>query len=240
MCYIFPNSSINSLLFIQVIAGGNYDVDCFVTDPVNNMLYQERKKQYDSFSHTTTMKGVYKVCFSNEFSTFSHKTVYLDFRTGEDARLLPDMNGATALTQVRNTNAMHSHTACTLHICIWYEPLNKSCRWSRPACLSMRSWKWFQTLRPGIVFERLRTDSGLKIWMSVCTFGPLGRPSSCLWSVLARCLCLRVSSMTRKPVLPPAHRLRSLVCRLLSLKIICWFISLSPLKQKVLTVTYNQ
>ncbi|XP_051561186.1 transmembrane emp24 domain-containing protein 3-like [Myxocyprinus asiaticus] len=86
----------------QVIAGGNYDVDCFVTDPMNNVLYQERKKQYDSFSHTTTTKGVYKVCFSNEFSTFSHKTVYLDFRTGEEIPLLPDMNRATALTQMES------------------------------------------------------------------------------------------------------------------------------------------
>ncbi|KAG5270743.1 hypothetical protein AALO_G00196120 [Alosa alosa] len=86
----------------QVIAGGNYDVDCFVTDPMNNVLYQERKKQYDSFSHTTTSKGVYKVCFSNEFSTFSHKIVYLDFRAGEERPLLPDMNRATALTQMES------------------------------------------------------------------------------------------------------------------------------------------
>ncbi|XP_029935681.1 transmembrane emp24 domain-containing protein 3 [Myripristis murdjan] len=86
----------------QVIAGGNYDVDCFVTDPFNNVLYQERKKQYDSFSHTTTTKGVYKVCFSNEFSTFSHKTVYLDFRAGNEQPLLPDMNRATALTQMES------------------------------------------------------------------------------------------------------------------------------------------
>ncbi|XP_035274472.1 transmembrane emp24 domain-containing protein 3 isoform X3 [Anguilla anguilla] len=85
----------------QVIAGGNYDIDCFVTDPQNNVLYQEKKRQYDSFSHTTTSKGVYKVCFSNEFSTFTHKTVYLDFRAGEEAPLLPDMNRATALTQQR-------------------------------------------------------------------------------------------------------------------------------------------
>lgn len=208
--------NINTFLSSQVIAGGNYDVDCFVTDPLNNMLYQERKKQYDSFSHTTTMKGVYTVCFSNEFSTFSHKTVYLDFRTGEDDRLMPDTNRATALTQVRNTNSIHSYIACTVHICIWYEPLNKLCRWSQPACLSMRSWKWFRILRLGIVFGRLRTESGLKTWMIVCTFGPLGRPSSCLWSVLARCLCLKVSSMRRKPMLPPAHRPRFLFCCLLS------------------------
>ncbi|XP_053368586.1 transmembrane emp24 domain-containing protein 3 [Clarias gariepinus] len=87
----------------QVIAGGNYDVDCFVTDPLNNALYDERKKQYDSFTHTTAMKGVYKVCFSNEFSTFSHKTVYLDFRAGEQERLLPGMSSPTALTQIEST-----------------------------------------------------------------------------------------------------------------------------------------
>lgn len=94
---------------LQVIAGGHYDVDCFVTDPVNNVLYEERKKQYDSLTHTTAMKGVYKVCFSNEFSTFSHKTVYLDFRSGPDDRLLPGMNNPTALTQVKCAPT-HTHT----------------------------------------------------------------------------------------------------------------------------------
>ncbi|MBN3301426.1 transmembrane emp24 domain-containing protein 3 [Amia ocellicauda] len=86
----------------QVIAGGNYDVDCFVTDAVDNVLYHEKKKQYDSFTHITETKGVYKVCFSNEFSTFSHKIVYLDFRSGDERPLLPDMNRATALTQMES------------------------------------------------------------------------------------------------------------------------------------------
>lgn len=85
----------------QVIAGGNYDVDSFVTDPLNNVLYNEKKKQYDSFSHTTAMKGVYKVCFSNEFSTFTHKIVYLEFRYGDEKPLLQSMTQSTALTQVR-------------------------------------------------------------------------------------------------------------------------------------------
>lgn len=97
----------NIYFVLQVIAGGNYDVDCFVTDPMNNALYEERKKQYDSFTHTTAMKGVYKVCFSNEFSTFSHKTVYLDFRSGKEDKLLPGVSQPTALTQVKCT---HIHT----------------------------------------------------------------------------------------------------------------------------------
>lgn len=201
------------------------------------MLYQERKKQYDSFSHTTTMKGVYKVCFSNEFSTFSHKTVYLDFRTGDDDRLMPDMNKVTALTQVRNTNGIHSYIACTVHICIWYEPLNKSCRWSQLACLFMRSWKWFQILRLGTVFGRLRTESGLKTWVNAFTFGPLGRPSSCLWSVLARCLCLRVSSVRRKPMFPLAHRPSFLVSRFLSVN---QLVNQSDPLKTTMTKAYNQ
>ncbi|XP_008303250.1 transmembrane emp24 domain-containing protein 3 [Stegastes partitus] len=87
----------------QVIAGGNYDVDCFVTDPQNNVLYNEKKKQYDSFSHTTIMKGEYKVCFSNEFSTFTHKIVYLDFRHGDEEPLLQTMTRSTALTQLESS-----------------------------------------------------------------------------------------------------------------------------------------
>lgn len=76
-------------------------MDCFVTDPHNNVLYNERKKQYDSFSHTTTRGGVYQVCFSNEFSTFSHKIVYLDLRQGDEKPLMAGMTSSTALTQVR-------------------------------------------------------------------------------------------------------------------------------------------
>lgn len=79
-------------------------MDCFVTDPFDNVLYNEKKKQYDSFSHTTAMKGVYKVCFSNEFSTFTHKTVYLEFRHGDEEPLMQNMNGPTALTQVSLRN----------------------------------------------------------------------------------------------------------------------------------------
>lgn len=99
----------NVLFLLQVIAGGNYDVDCFVTDPQNNVLYNEKKKQYDSFSHTTAMKGVYQVCFSNEFSSFTHKIVYLEFRHGDEAPLMPSMTRSTAMTQVRQRNLVYSN-----------------------------------------------------------------------------------------------------------------------------------
>lgn len=85
----------------QVISGGHYDVDCYVEDPNGKTIYQETKKQYDSFTHHTELKGVYTFCFGNEFSTFSHKIVYFDFQVGDEPPILPDMNNrVTALTQV--------------------------------------------------------------------------------------------------------------------------------------------
>ncbi|XP_056603251.1 transmembrane emp24 domain-containing protein 3 [Triplophysa dalaica] len=126
----------------QVIAGGNYDVDCFVTDPLNNVLYHERKKQYDSFSHTTAMKGVYKVCFSNEFSTFSHKTIYLDFRAGEERPLLPDMNSATALTQMESAcMSVHEILKVVSDSQTWYR-LREAQDRTRAEDLNVRVFYW--------------------------------------------------------------------------------------------------
>lgn len=76
-------------------------MDCFVEDPNGRTIYKETKKQYDSFPHRTEVQGVYTFCFSNEFSTFSHKTIYFDFQVGDEPPILPDMsNRVTALTQV--------------------------------------------------------------------------------------------------------------------------------------------
>lgn len=97
-CIIFGNSC--DRLFFQVVTGGHYDVDCRLEDPDGTTLYKEMKKQYDSFTFTAAKNGTYKFCFSNEFSTFTHKTVYFDFQVGDDPPLFPNENRVTALTQV--------------------------------------------------------------------------------------------------------------------------------------------
>lgn len=59
------------------------------------------KQQYDSHRFTAPTTGVYAACFSNEFSTFSHKLVYVDFQVGDEPPLLPGMGEhATVMTQV--------------------------------------------------------------------------------------------------------------------------------------------
>nr|XP_020748207.1 transmembrane emp24 domain-containing protein 7 isoform X3 [Odocoileus virginianus texanus] len=89
-------------LEFQVITGGHYDVDCRLEDPDGNVLYKEMKKQYDSYTFTASKNGTYKFCFSNEFSTFTHKTVYFDFQVGEDPPLFPSENRVSALTQMES------------------------------------------------------------------------------------------------------------------------------------------
>ncbi|XP_047390038.1 transmembrane emp24 domain-containing protein 3 isoform X1 [Sciurus carolinensis] len=103
----------------QVITGGHYDVDCYVEDPLGNIIYRETKKQYDSFTYQAEVQGVYQFCFSNEFSTFSHKIVYFDFQVGDEPPILPDMgNKVTALTQVIASFCNQLEKASTLRACM--------------------------------------------------------------------------------------------------------------------------
>ncbi|XP_032197792.1 transmembrane emp24 domain-containing protein 3 isoform X3 [Mustela erminea] len=130
----------------QVITGGHYDVDCYVEDPLGNTIYRETKKQYDSFTHRAEVKGVYQFCFSNEFSTFSHKTIYFDFQVGDEPPILPDMgNRVTALTQdpcgsllrhswvpAQACTQRHYGKALRSPLCS-HHLRRKDQRWSRPA-----------------------------------------------------------------------------------------------------------
>jgi len=72
--------------------------------PNGQVLYKDVKKQYDSFTWTPDQKGTYQFCFSNEFSTFSHKVVYFDLQVGDEKPIVDE------------TGSKH-HTAMTL-VCI--------------------------------------------------------------------------------------------------------------------------
>ncbi|BFZ14066.1 hypothetical protein BsWGS_17105 [Bradybaena similaris] len=98
-------------LEFQVITGGNYDVDMELTDPNGQVLYKDVKKQYDSFTWTAQYKGVYTFCFSNEFSTFTHKVVYFDLQVGNErpaAEELTDHQTALTLMETSTVNIFES------------------------------------------------------------------------------------------------------------------------------------
>lgn len=98
----------DSTLEFQVVTGGHYDVDVELTDPMKNVLYKQVKKQYDSFNWKAEKTGEYIACFSNEFSTFSHKLVYIDFQVGDEDPLPGLEEVSQPLTQME-TSAREVH-----------------------------------------------------------------------------------------------------------------------------------
>ncbi|XP_078593072.1 transmembrane emp24 domain-containing protein 7-like [Branchiostoma floridae x Branchiostoma japonicum] len=59
----------------KVVRGGNLDVDMKVLSPNGKMMYMGQKKKWDKF-RIETSRGQFNFCFSNEFSTISHKIIY--------------------------------------------------------------------------------------------------------------------------------------------------------------------
>ncbi|CAH2267422.1 transmembrane emp24 domain-containing protein 3 [Pararge aegeria] len=102
--------STSASLEYQVITGGQYDVDVKVEGPNQQIIYHKKKMQYDSHPFTAQYTGVYKVCFSNEFSTFSHKLIYMELNVGPEQPLPGIGEHATVLTQLE-TSADEIHSA---------------------------------------------------------------------------------------------------------------------------------
>lgn len=88
----------------QVVTGGHYDVDVLVEGPARQILYREIKQQYGQFQFTPDHTGTYQVCFSNEFSTFSHKLIYVDFQVGDEPQLPGVGEHFTAMTQMESSS----------------------------------------------------------------------------------------------------------------------------------------
>jgi p24 family protein gamma-3 len=96
--YEHVNKGTTTIVEFQVVTGGNYDIDMIMKSPQGRILYQDQKKQYDSYRHKAEEEGIYEVCFSNEFSTFTHKLVFIDWQVGDEAPLLGAQSPDRALT----------------------------------------------------------------------------------------------------------------------------------------------
>eukprot|EP00128_Syssomonas_multiformis_P009945 Colp12_sorted_trinity150504_noHs@29162 len=88
----------------QVVLGGKLDIDVTVTSPTGSVLLKDQRKNYDSYTWKAETTGDFEFCFSNEFSTFTHKTVYFDLQVGEHEPLSPQMEEQdTALTLIETS-----------------------------------------------------------------------------------------------------------------------------------------
>ncbi len=78
MCFYQDfNTSTDHVFEYSVIKGGQNDVDVSVESPNGKILYKETKQKSDLFRFISG-HGIFTFCFSNEFSTFTHKVVYFD------------------------------------------------------------------------------------------------------------------------------------------------------------------
>ncbi|XP_076625583.1 transmembrane emp24 domain-containing protein 7 [Colletes latitarsis] len=91
------------MLEFQVVTGGQYDVDVTLEAPNKEIIYSQIKTQFDSRQFTAPMTGAYQACFSNEFSTFSHKLVYMDFRVNDQLPLAGLGEHVTVMTQMESS-----------------------------------------------------------------------------------------------------------------------------------------
>uniref|UniRef100_A0A8D8QSH7 Transmembrane emp24 domain-containing protein 7 n=1 Tax=Cacopsylla melanoneura TaxID=428564 RepID=A0A8D8QSH7_9HEMI len=98
---IQKNTSV--VLEFQVVTGGKYDVDVSIEAPTKEVIYRQVKSQFDSHQFVTLMSGTYIVCFSNEFSTYSHKVVYMDFQVGDEPQLPGIQDHVTVMTQMESS-----------------------------------------------------------------------------------------------------------------------------------------
>jgi len=93
---------------LQVVTGGQYDVDVIIESPTKEVLYRQVKSQFDSHTFVAPVTGPYAICFSNEFSTFSHKLVYMDLQVGDEDPLPGIGEQVTVMTQVYYHNSLLS------------------------------------------------------------------------------------------------------------------------------------
>ncbi|XP_065841429.1 transmembrane emp24 domain-containing protein 7-like [Oscarella lobularis] len=102
-------------LEFQVIYGGQFDVDMILRGPDDNEIYSTQKKQYDSHTFSATKAGVYSFCFSNEFSTFAHKTVYFDFYVESQEDAIRDAMAGEGVGGADHTVTQLESSLLTIH-----------------------------------------------------------------------------------------------------------------------------
>merc|ERR1712227_61939 len=79
----------DSIVEFQVVTGGKLDVDVELTGADGSQLFEAKRSSYDQHEFKANADGIYKICFSNKFSSISHKLVYMDWIVDIDEEDLP-------------------------------------------------------------------------------------------------------------------------------------------------------
>lgn len=83
----FRNASVYIIDF-KVLKGGNLDIDVEIRSPKGKILYRDFRRKHDTLPLEVSV-GIFTFCFSNAFSSLTHKVVHFNLRPSEmDTRAL--------------------------------------------------------------------------------------------------------------------------------------------------------
>ncbi|PAA93040.1 hypothetical protein BOX15_Mlig022161g1 [Macrostomum lignano] len=83
----------------RVLSGGNVDINVRLFDPDGEPVFSADKKTQGGRVFSVTKPGIYRACFSNEFSALARKLVYFALRSGrEESESLefPDLSSSSS------------------------------------------------------------------------------------------------------------------------------------------------
>lgn len=86
-------------------AGGDFDVDYDVMDPVNAIILHGNAETGGDFAFTGESVGEYSFCFSNAMSTFEAKVIDLDITVEHESRF---SNGMIQSDLAKNVGSINS------------------------------------------------------------------------------------------------------------------------------------
>lgn len=137
---------VESVIDFQVLDGGKYDVDATLEAPTGQVLFRGIKKQADTYTWKADTTGVYTLCFSNEFSTFSHKLVYVDFEVGEE-KPLPGIEHLPQMTKMESSSVnVHEHLNTIFDYQTHHRLMEaKGRRFAEDLCDSVMYWSMIET-----------------------------------------------------------------------------------------------
>ena len=100
----------------QVLKGGNLDIDVEIKSPRGKSLYLEKRRQRDKLPLEVSV-GIFQFCFSNEFSSLTHKIVHFSISPQDvDTRALAREVDKAAIRP--GVNTLTEQTLETIHASI--------------------------------------------------------------------------------------------------------------------------
>jgi len=92
-------------LTFEVIDGGFYDIDVYISGPDKQVIHKEERASSGKYTFAATTDGVHSYCFGNKMSTMTPKAVMFSVDVGEPLKPTEDKDHAKLEQQIKELTA---------------------------------------------------------------------------------------------------------------------------------------